>query len=71
MAIILKLRWRCMAFPPQPSDSLILVSWPCPEGHIPIFSAIQVYLSRTFHLAVDVCRADIEAYDAANLGNNC
>jgi len=42
-----------MVFPPQPSDSLILVSWPCPEGHFPIFSAIQAYLSRTFHLAVD------------------
>ena len=42
-----------MAFPPQPSDSLILVSWPCPEGPFPIFSAIQAYLSRTFHLAVD------------------
>ena len=42
-----------MVFPPQPSDSLILMSWPCPEGHFPIFSAIQAYLSRTFHLAVD------------------
>ena len=42
-----------MVFPLQPSDSLILVSWPCPEGHFPIFSAIQAYLSRTFHLAVE------------------
>ncbi len=42
-----------MVFPPQPSDSLILVSWPCPEGHFSIFSAIQAYLFRTFHLAVD------------------
>ncbi len=42
-----------MVFPPQPSDSLILVNWPCPEGQNPIFSAIQAYLSRTFHFAVD------------------
>ncbi len=42
-----------MVFPPQPSDSLMLVSWPCPEGHFSIFSAIQAYFSRTFHLAVD------------------
>ena len=42
-----------MVFPAQPSDNLILVSWPCPEGHFPIFSAIQAYLSRTFHLSVD------------------
>ena len=42
-----------MVFPPQPSDSLNLVSWPCPEGQFPIFFAIQAYLSRTFHLAVD------------------
>ncbi len=42
-----------MVFPPQPSDSLILVSWRCPESYFPIFSAIQAYLSRTFHLAGD------------------
>ena len=33
-----------MVFPPQPSDSLILVSWPCPEGHFPIFFAFQAHL---------------------------
>ncbi len=27
--------------------------WPYPEGHFPIFSAIQAYLSRRFYLAVD------------------
>ncbi len=53
MAIILKLRRRCNGLPPQPSDSLILVSWPCPEGHFPIIPVIQTYLSRTFHLAVE------------------
>ncbi len=42
-----------MVFPPQSSDSLILVSWPCPEGHLSIFSATQAYLSRRFYLAVD------------------
>ena len=42
-----------MDFPPQLSDSLILVSWSCPEGHVPIIPVIQAYLSRTFHLAVD------------------
>ena len=48
-----------MTFPPQPSDSLISVSWPCPEGQFPIISAIQAYPSRTFHLSVDslgLCR---------------
>ncbi len=42
-----------MVFPPRPPDSLILVSRPCPEGHFPAFFAIQAYLSRTFHLAID------------------
>ena len=42
-----------MGFPQRPSGSLILVSWPCPEGQLTIFSAIQAYLSRTFHLVVD------------------
>ena len=41
-----------MVVPPLPSDSLILVSWPRPEGHFSIFSAIQAFLSCTFHLAV-------------------
>jgi hypothetical protein len=40
-------------FPLQSSDSLKLVSWPCPEGHFPIFFAVQAYLSRTCHFAVD------------------
>jgi len=42
-----------MVFPPQPSDSLILVSWPCPEGHFPIIPAIQTHLSHRFYLTVD------------------
>ena len=43
-----------MAFPPQPSDSLILVSWPSPGRPFSHdFPPSQAYLSRTFHLAVD------------------
>ena len=41
-----------MVFPPQPPNSLILVSWPCLEGHFPIIPAIQTHLSLHFHLAV-------------------
>jgi hypothetical protein len=53
MAIILELRRRRHGFPPDPSDSLISVCWPWPEGNFSIFSVIHAYLSRTFHLAID------------------
>ena len=43
-----------MVFPPQPSNSLILLSCPCPDGHFPIFSSIRTHPSRGFYLAVDV-----------------
>ncbi len=42
-----------MVFPPQPSDSLILVMWPCSETHLAELSVTQTHLSRTFHLTVD------------------
>ena len=42
-----------MDFPPQPSGSLILVSWPCLEGHFPIIPATQTHFSHRFYLTVD------------------
>ena len=41
-----------MVFPPQPSDSQILVSWPCSEAHLANFAAFQTHPYRCFRLAV-------------------
>ncbi len=41
------------AFPPQPSDGLILEIGPRLEGHLSRFSTIQTHPSCRFHLAVD------------------
>ncbi len=41
-----------MVFPPQPSDSQILVSWPCLKRRFPIIPVIQMQLSCRFYLAV-------------------
>ena len=42
-----------MVFPPQPSGSLIVVGWPCPEGHFPIIPVIQTHPSCRFHLVAN------------------
>ncbi len=61
-----------MAFPPQPSGSLILVSWPCLKGYFPIIPAIQAYLCHRFRLTVDFLgqlERDVPAM-ADNVGAN-
>lgn len=40
-------------FPPQPSDSPILVIWPCSEARSANFLVFQTHLSLRFYLAVD------------------
>jgi len=42
-----------MVFPRQLYGSLIVVGWPCPEGHFPIIPVIQTHLSHRFCLTVD------------------
>ncbi len=41
-----------MVFHPQPSDSLILVSYSCLEDHFLIIPAIQTHLSQRFDFTV-------------------